>query len=89
MLSQHEVKLLINDIFEEEALIIGGMAVIKKIEDDNVVRIIRNFDLLRNKFLQKIDAQSQSPEEMYLKDNQRLHPAIQEFIKKLKTSKRN
>lgn len=87
MLSEHEVKRLIDDIFEEEALIIGGMAAIKKIEDDNVNRIIRNFDLLRKKYFQRIEEKSQGHEETLLRDNRRLHPAIQEFIKKLKTSK--
>ena len=82
MISKAEVKDLILDLFEEEALILGGLVAVHKIEDDVVWRLVKNIDVIRRKVLRRIedkvteDGDGGQPRRHNLKP----HPAIEQFL---------
>lgn len=82
MISKAEAKELINDLFEEEALAIGGLVAVHQIDDDLVWRLVKNFDVIRGKILRRLedkapgDGDGTPPRRTNLKP----HPAIEEFL---------
>jgi len=86
MLTKAEAKDLINDVFEEEALVLGGLVALHDIEDDLVWRLVRNLDAIRGRVLRSLkdsefpDADEPGPGRPDL----RPHPAIEEFLLKIR-----
>ena len=85
MIGQAEARAVIDDLFEEEALIIGGLVALHSIEDEVIWRLIRSLDAIRRKALRRLaddptDDDTSEPSEA----NHRPHPAIQEFLLKLR-----
>ena len=82
MISKAEVKELILDLFEEEALVIGGLVAVHKIEDDVVWRLVKNIDVIRRKVLRRLE--DKAPEEgdgsPPRRPNLKPHPAIEDFL---------
>ena len=82
MITKAEAKNLIDDLFVEEALVIGGLVVIHKVEDDVIWRLIRNLDVIRRKYLRRLEDKDPDdegggpPRRSYLKP----HPAIEDFL---------
>ena len=86
MISECEAKELIDDLFEEEALVIGGLVAIHDVEDDLVWRLFRNLDVIRKKTLRHLDTKAPSndgdpPGE---RPGLKPHPAIEEFLLSLR-----
>lgn len=77
-----EVRDLINDLFEQEALVIGGLVAIHKVDDDLVWRLIRNIDAIRRKFLQRLEEKDPDDDGggPPRRPNLNPHPAIEEFL---------
>ena len=84
MMTRTEVKELVNDVFEEEALLIGGLAAVHDVEDDLVWRLIRNLDVIRGKALRRIEDRDTAEELPERQPNLKPHPAIEEFLLKLR-----
>ncbi len=86
MISKTEAKELILDLFEEEALVIGGLAAVHKIEDDVVWRLIKNIDVIRRKVLRRLeDKAPESGDEIPpRRPNLKPHPAIEDFLLSLR-----
>ena len=86
MISKAEAKELILDLFEEEALVIGGLAAVHKIEDDVVWRLIKNIDVIRRKVIRRLE--DKTPEEgdagAPRRPNLKPHPAIEDFLLSLR-----
>tara|TARA_Y100000310_G_scaffold242250_1_gene246396 strand:+ start:1015 stop:1281 length:267 start_codon:yes stop_codon:yes gene_type:complete len=85
MISNAEARAVINDLFEEEALIIGGLVVLHSIEDEAIWRLIRSLDAIRRKALRRL-AEEDPTEDDTTEPNEVAkgpHPAIQEFLLKL------
>jgi hypothetical protein len=86
MISKAAVKELIRDLFEEEALVIGGLMAVHKIEDDVVWRLVKNLDVIRRRVLRRLDDQGPDddgggpPKRPGLKP----HPAIEDFLLSLR-----
>ena len=82
MISKAEVKELILDLFEEEALVIGGLVAVHKIEDVVVWRLVKNIDVIRRKVLRRLE--DKAPEEGEVgpprRSNLKPHPAIEDFL---------
>ena len=82
MMRKSDVKDLIRDLFEEEALVIGGLVAVHKVEDDVVWRIVKNLDAIRRKYLRRLEDKDPDgdgggpPRRSYLKP----HPAIEDFL---------
>ncbi len=86
MISKADAKELIIGLFEEEALVIGGLAAVHKIEDDVVWRLIKNIDLIRRKVLRRLE--DNAPEEgdggAPRRPNLKPHPAVEDFLLSLR-----
>jgi hypothetical protein len=79
---KEEVRALINDIFEQQGLLIGGLVAVHKVEDDLVWRLIRNIDAIRRKFLRRLEETGPDDEGggAHRRLNLKPHPAIEEFL---------
>ena len=88
MISRAEVKKLVDDVFEEEALLLGGLAAVHELDDDFVWGFIKNLDLIRDNALRALDNRQPTsldgspPRAPDLKP----HPAIEDFLLKLRRS---
>ncbi len=67
---------LVNRIFEEIGLVLGGLVAIHSIdpEDDFIWRLCKNLDVIRTKILRRV-----SPDP---KPNLKPHPAVEELIRR-------
>ena len=85
MINHREVKQLILDLFEEEALAIGGLVALHNVEDDVVWRIVNNLDMIRQKAIRRLESwNSNNPKgEPVGGADLKPHPAIEEFLMKL------
>lgn len=86
MLSQAEVKVLIDDLFEEEALVLGGLVAVHDLDDDLVWRLIKNLDVIRGKVMRRLkDSELETLDEAATQlPSIKPHPAIEDFLLKLR-----
>jgi len=70
-------KEIIRDLFEEEALVIGGLLVVHEVDDDFVWRLIRSLDAIRLKSLSRLET---AEPDLGVDP----HPAIEEFLRRLR-----
>jgi len=56
MMTKAQTREFINDLFEEEALAIGGLVALRKVDDETVLHLIRSIDAVRTKALERLDA---------------------------------
>jgi len=77
-----EVRELINDLFEQEGLVIGGLVALHKVDDDLVWRLIRSIDAIRRKFLRRLEEKDPDDDGggPPRRPNLKPHPAIEEFL---------
>lgn len=87
-MSSKRIRQLINEIFEEEALAIGGLLAIQNIDDDLVWRLVRNLDSIRHRALKRVDAVEVDGEEnaSRFRIDTKPHPAIQDFLLAIRRS---
>jgi len=86
MISTAEARDPINDLFEEEALVIGGLVAVHKMDDDLVWRLIKNLDVIRVKVLRRLDDEPPGDDgkSWYHRPNMKPHPAIEDFLLSLR-----
>lgn len=85
MLSKQKAKELILRIFEEEVLVIGGLAAMSKFDDELLWRLMRNLDAILGKSLAAVTDNDNTHRVQLKRDSMvRPHPAIEEFLAKLK-----
>ena len=82
MMDKAELRQLVNDLFEEEALVIGGLVAVHRLDDDLVWRLVENLDVIRGRFLRRVDARdaSDSDNDPLTRANLKPHPAIEGFL---------
>lgn len=86
MITKAEARELITDLFEEEALVIGGLVAVHEVDDDLVWRLVKNLDVIRGKILRRLEDKeipddTASPlHRAHLKP----HPAIEDFLLSLR-----
>ena len=56
MITETEARDLIDGVFEEEALAIGGLVAIHEVPDDLVWRLVKSLDTIRERVLRRIEA---------------------------------
>jgi len=82
MITKAEAREVITDLFEEEALLIGGLIAVHKIDDDLVWRLIKNLDVIRAKALRRLE-DDELPDDAGpapRRPNLKPHPAIEDFL---------
>lgn len=86
MITKAEVRELITDLFEEEALLIGGLVAVHKVDDDLVWRLVKNLDVIRGKILRRLEdkelAEDAGPP--LRRPHLKPHPAIEDFLLSLR-----
>ncbi len=82
MISKAEARELINDLFEEEALIIGGLVAVHQMDDDLVWRLVKHLDVIRGKVLRRLEdkAPADGDGTPSRRTNLKPHPAIEDFL---------
>jgi hypothetical protein len=86
MITKREARGLIDDLFEEEALVIGGLVAVHEVDDDLVWRLVKNLDVIRGKVLRRLEDSTQSDEDgrPLRRPNLKPHPAIEDFLLSLR-----
>ena len=85
MLSKQKAKELILRIFEEEVLVIGGLAAMSKFDDELLWQLMRNLDAILGKALATVNDNDNTHRAQLKRDARvRPHPSIEEFLVKLK-----
>lgn len=89
VISKAEARALLAEVFEETALVLGGLVAIHRVDDDFIWRFVRGLDVVRCKAVRRIEdcaagpaASAAAPAE----SNLRPHPAIEDFLLKLRRS---
>ncbi len=82
MITAAEARELIDDVFEEEALVIGGMVALHELDEDAVWGLIRSLDIIRGKALRRLEKEgpANSGDSPARGPNLRPHPAIEDFL---------
>jgi hypothetical protein len=82
MIDKAEIGQLINDLFEEEALVIGGLVAVHRLDDDLVWRLMKNLDVIRGRFLRRVDVREtgENGNGPAPRANLKPHPAIEDFL---------
>lgn len=82
-MSAADAQQLIDRIFEEEALVLGGLAAERRVDDAVVWQLVRSFDAIRERARRVLEgeADGQVPERA-----DRPHPAIEQFLAKLEAA---
>ena len=62
MISTADATDLVNDLFEEEALIIGGLVAVHEMDDDLVWRLMKHLAVIRGKVLRRLEDQAPADE---------------------------
>jgi len=85
MISTSEARKLVNDLFEEEALVIGGLVAVSQVDDDLVWRLFRNLDVIRKRSLHRIEthAMVSGKKRTGSRVNLKPHPAIEAFLSEI------
>lgn len=86
MISETEARELILDLFEEEALVLGGIAAVHGVQDDLIWRLILNLDVIRVKALRRLENRDpvEGEPSPARRPNLKPHPAIEDFLSKLR-----
>ena len=86
MLSTVEARELIDDVFEEEALALGGLVALHGVDDQLVWRLVRNMDAVRTRALRRLEKREPGELEGEAPAGPlpRPHPAIGEFLLSLR-----
>jgi hypothetical protein len=84
MITTEEAKNLINDLFEEVALVIGGLAAVHEMDDDLIWRLVKNLDVIRGKLLRRLDDRTSESGVPERRPNLKPHPAIEDFLQNLR-----
>ena len=79
-----EVKALIRNLFEEEALALGGLVAVYEIEDDLVWPLVRTLAVTRRRVLRRLDAGASRDGGQERRPVSKPHPAIEEFLIRLR-----
>jgi hypothetical protein len=83
MYTRAEVRSFIDDIFEEEALIVGGLVVMQDVPDRLVWRVVRSLDQIHSRTVHRLRNQPSSGRQPR-RPNLSPHPAIQSFLLRLR-----
>lgn len=85
MVKNEKVRELVDAVFEEEALALGGLIVLHDVEDDFIWGLVRSLDAIRLKALRRIEQEQGSGGETGpAVGSVRPHPAIETFLADLR-----
>jgi hypothetical protein len=84
-LSVSDVRELLDHVFEQEALVIGGLVALHEWDDDVVWRLIRSLDVIRGRVLRRLEEKARANIERPSRGPVlKPHPAIEGFLLSLR-----
>jgi hypothetical protein len=88
VISMAEARQLLAEVFEEAALVLGGLVAVYHVDDDFVWRLVKSLDVIRGKAVRRIDecVAPSGSETARAAPDLCPHPAIEEFLLKLRRS---
>jgi len=86
MMSEAEVKEMLDRTFEEEALIIGGLVALYHVGDDVVFKLMNGLDAVRDKALRRLERGRAKENGARSRPDFTPHPAIEEFLEKARSA---
>ncbi|MCK6470851.1 MAG: hypothetical protein L6R28_03815 [Planctomycetes bacterium] len=86
MVTESEVQELLNELFEQQALSLGGLVALHGLDDELVWRLVKNLDVIRSRFMRRIRVKrrNRADDTALLRPCARPHPAIQHFLSRLR-----
>lgn len=81
-MEREEVRALLHELFEEAALVIGGLIATYKVEDEFIWRLMRHLDELRRRMFDGLEAEGAETPAAGVKEPTP-HPAVQHFLAQL------
>ena len=86
MAGKGEVRELIDELFEQEALAIGGLVAVHEMDDDLVWRLMNNLDVIRGKILRRLEDMAPTADDgpPPRVPNLKPHPAVEDFLLSLR-----
>ncbi len=87
-ITRNETRRLVAEVFEETALVLGGLVAVHRVDDDFVWRFVKGLDAVCSKAFRRIDESDASEDADTADAESRLrpHPAIEDFLLKLRRS---
>lgn len=88
MFTGDQARELLDGVFQQEALVIGGLAATGEMEDELVWRLIRSLDSIRRESLRSLGEREDGsgPEDRKGPFQPEPHPAVEEFLLKIRRS---
>jgi hypothetical protein len=85
MTKDSDARGLITEVFEETALVLGGLVALHRVDDNFIWQFITGLDAVRCKAMRRVNESEPVPgaEMAESGPNLRPHPAIQDFLLKL------
>jgi hypothetical protein len=86
-MDRQAVRELVTEIFEEEALLLGGIVAVCPIEDEVVWRLVRGLDRLRRRVMQRVDDAAPAAPADHSPGagaGAEPHPAIERFLREIR-----
>ena len=74
---------LLDGVFEEQALVIGGLITVHDVEDEFIRRLFRSMGAIRAKAFRSLQGSSADPKGAPPAPLRVPHPAIEEFLARL------
>jgi len=84
MFSKEEVRELLDELLEEEALLIGGSLAMYQVDDDFIWKLMKGLDQIRDRFIARIEDMPDDPSAAGGRINLTPHPAIEHFLLRLR-----
>lgn len=75
---------LINEVFEEQALLLGGIVAVHAVEDEVVCRLVRGLDRIRRRALQRVDGATPAAPDSPRGAGADPHPAIERLLRDIR-----
>lgn len=82
-MTKREARLLLDGIFEEQALVIGGLLTLYDVGDAFISRLFRSFAAVRRKALRRLDGSDPTRPRTANEVSQQPHPALEQFLSQL------
>jgi hypothetical protein len=78
------MRILIRELFREEALSIGSLAASHSVNDDFLWELCRSLDLIRIRFMRKLKPANGFDGDFQPLPKAKPHPAVQELLRRLR-----
>mgnify|MGYP001567635097 CR=1 FL=1 len=84
-MGRRDLHQLISNLFEEEALLLGGIVALHPVGDDVIRKLVSGLDRLRARYLERLGADPGRSPVPATGTGSAPHPAIEQFLRKVRS----